>query len=130
MGDQCAQGVIGWTSENSSDYDSDGCKDSSLEDDDDDNDLVLDDNDLCPYGIIGLSVENDTDRDGCIDTFEPINVGLNSVFASITGQENTTYEWELDANSTLPISLVCSMKEMRHIFNPTAAQQILKKHIN
>ena len=100
--DQCAQGVTGWTSDNSSDYDSDGCKDANPEDDDDDNDLVLDDNDLCPYGIIGLTVQNDTDRDGCVDTFEPINVGLNSVFASVTGQENTTYEWELDPNSTLP----------------------------
>ena len=52
--DQCAQGVTGWRSDNSSDYDSDGCKDANPEDDDDDNDLVLDDNDLCPYGIIGL----------------------------------------------------------------------------
>ena len=102
MDDQCAQGVTGWTSDNSSDYDSDGCKDANPEDNDDDNDLVLDDNDLCPYGIIGLTIQNDADRDGCIDTIEPINVGLNSVFASVTGQENTTYEWELDPNSTLP----------------------------
>ena len=100
--DRCALGVIGWTSDNASDYDSDGCKDANPEDEDDDNDLVPDDNDLCPYGIIGLTVQNDADRDGCIDTFEPINVGLNSVFASVTGQENTTYEWELDPNSTLP----------------------------
>ena len=82
-----AIGVTGWTSDNSSDYDSDGCKDANPEDNDDDQRIMsLDDNDLCPYGIIGLTVQNDADRDGCIDTIEPINVGLNSVFASVTGQ--------------------------------------------
>ena len=52
--DQCAQGVTGWTSDNSSDYDSDGCKDANPEDNDDDNDLVLDDNDLVHTELLDL----------------------------------------------------------------------------
>ena len=46
--------------------------------------------------LLDLGQSNDGDRDGCQRTSDPINVGLNSVFASVTGQENTTYEWELD----------------------------------
>ncbi len=36
-----------------------------LVDDDDDNDGVLDEDDACPRGEIGLSSDNDTDGDGC-----------------------------------------------------------------
>jgi len=46
------------------DYDSDGCID--LVDDDDDNDGVIDDEDDCPKGQIGLH-SNDFDGDGCHD---------------------------------------------------------------
>lgn len=99
--DNCSRGTVGWISNNSTDYDSDGCADGN-EDLDDDNDLVLDDNDLCPFGIIGLTVQDDADRDGCKDEFEPINIGLNSVFSSITGFESENRTWELDSNSTLP----------------------------
>ena len=99
--DNCSRGTVGWISNNSTDYDSDGCADAN-EDLDDDNDLVLDDDDLCPFGIIGLTVQDDADRDGCKDEFEPINIGLNSVFSSITGFESENRTWELDSNSTLP----------------------------
>lgn len=99
--DNCSRGTVGWISNNSTDYDSDGCADAN-EDLDDDNDLVLDDDDLCPFGIIGLTVQDDADRDGCKDKFEPINIGLNSVFSNSTGFESENRTWELDSNSTLP----------------------------
>ncbi len=41
-----------------------------LVDDDDDNDGVLDEDDACPRGEIGLSSDDDTDGDGCRDFLE------------------------------------------------------------
>ena len=46
------------------DYDEDGCDDD--EDEDDDNDTILDDDDSCQYGMIGLH-SHDLDADGCHD---------------------------------------------------------------
>ena len=44
--DDCLKGVVGWTSDSSTDHDSDGCKDD--EDLDDDNDGVFDNHpDVC-----------------------------------------------------------------------------------
>ena len=69
--DSCSKGVLGWTSYSWTDYDSDGCKDSS-EDTDDDNDMVSDTNDLCQLGSKGWSSSSTTDHDsdGCQDTTE------------------------------------------------------------
>ncbi len=86
--DLCSEGESNWESSNSTDYDYDGCRDSS-EDFDDDNDLVLDNDDSCPtsswvinwndldtYGVSfshpavsGSPHYNaDTDGDGCHNT--------------------------------------------------------------
>tara|TARA_A100001037_G_scaffold302122_1_gene333071 strand:- start:775 stop:3960 length:3186 start_codon:yes stop_codon:yes gene_type:complete len=66
--DYCQWGESDWTSNSSTDYDGDGCKDST-EDTDDDNDTVPDIHDSCPTGYMG----NDTidrDGDGCDDRYE------------------------------------------------------------
>ena len=47
--DLCSRGNLGWTSNNTTDHDTDGCQDS-LEDSDDDNDGVIDSTDSCPTG--------------------------------------------------------------------------------
>ncbi|MBD37732.1 MAG: hypothetical protein CMB10_01680 [Euryarchaeota archaeon] len=69
--DSCSKGVLGWTSYSWTDYDSDGCKDSS-EDTDDDNDMVSDTNDFCQLGNKGWSSSSTTDHDsdGCRDSTE------------------------------------------------------------
>jgi hypothetical protein len=63
----------------STDWDNDGCKDD-VEDLDDDNDLILDVNDLCPYTSYSpprptwiSSTTNDIDGDGCRDSDEDLN---------------------------------------------------------
>ena len=67
-------------------------------DDDDDNDNILDGDDACPKGEIGLSTENDTDGDGCRDIF---------VFnlSDITGQTNLTFF----ENATSPLPEGCEL---------------------
>ncbi len=47
------------------DWDTDGCEDSTPEDQDDDNDGILDLYDVCPKGIVGLG--GDYDQEGCKD---------------------------------------------------------------
>ena len=66
--DYCQLGSIGWSSNNSTDHDGDGCHDYA-EDLDDDADGILDENDTCPKGPIGWisTLENDIDTDGCAD---------------------------------------------------------------
>lgn len=67
--DICAQGEVGWTSSSLTDFDSDGCQDST-EDFDDDGDTVYDHLDACPKGSVGWisTSENDIEGDGCSDT--------------------------------------------------------------
>ena len=62
---------IGWTSNNSTDHDSDGCMDD-IEDLDDDNDGVPDVTDLCPIGELNWvrNQTSDNDSDGCHDSVE------------------------------------------------------------
>jgi hypothetical protein len=62
--DSCPQGVIGWTSNGSTDYDNDGCKDNTSEDLDDDNDGVLDSSDACAKGQKSWTSTGSTDYDG------------------------------------------------------------------
>ena len=71
LSDDCQTGDSGWNSDSSSDYDSDGCKDST-EDDDDDNDGVMDFNDDCSLGSLSWisSSLTDWDGDGCNDSSE------------------------------------------------------------
>ena len=66
--DDCPSGAMSWTSDASSDHDSDGCEDAG-EDFDDDEDTVFDFNDLCPLGPVGWisTPEEDNEGDGCAD---------------------------------------------------------------
>ncbi len=63
--DSCPRGETGWTSDELTDYDGDGCKDLGEEDLDDDGDGVPDITDACPVGIGGAGF--DLDGDGCKD---------------------------------------------------------------
>ena len=96
INDQCPMGVINWVSTTFSDYDSDGCKDST-EDFDDDNDDVADLSDNCAKGELGwLSGSiSDYDGDGCRDSTEDLDddgdeicdgntLGLSCTIASTT----------------------------------------------
>lgn len=69
--DDCELGVLDWTSQLSTDYDSDGCNDLS-EDFDDDGDTVLDVDDRCSKGMLNWASDNlnDYDTDGCRDLDE------------------------------------------------------------
>lgn len=68
--DSCPTGMNDWTSTPSTDYDADGCKDSS-EDNDDDDDGVMDIDDSCPIGELFISSPGiDHDGDGCLDSSE------------------------------------------------------------
>ena len=69
--DQC-ESTSGYTSSPTTDHDSDGCYDYTM-DDDDDNDGTLDGNDRCIRGEIGWDSSNkslDFDGDGCKDEDE------------------------------------------------------------
>ena len=66
--DQCHFGESNWDSNTMTDFDGDGCRDSS-EDFDDDNDGVLDEFDECPLGVSNSAL-NDADGDGCDDLIE------------------------------------------------------------
>jgi hypothetical protein len=79
--DNCYRGELNWTTNEATDHDSDGCKDDSLEDLDDDNDGVPDPADLqapvagedfCPRGDLGWTSDasSDMDGDGCRDAGE------------------------------------------------------------
>ena len=67
----CLLGEKGWAINAADvDHDGDGCLDET-EDKDDDADGVLDINDRCPRGLIGVAqVGQDADADGCIDAVE------------------------------------------------------------
>ena len=69
--DDCSTGDLGWTSDSTTDHDSDGCQDSD-EDTDDDNDSVADSYDSCPTGDLGWTSSSNTDydTDGCQDSVE------------------------------------------------------------
>ena len=69
--DACPKGLTNWIANTMSDYDMDGCRDSS-EDFDDDGDDVIDIRDDCPTGDLDwLSTSaTDYDQDGCQDLGE------------------------------------------------------------
>ena len=72
--DACPNGNTGWTSSSATDYDADGCQDSS-EDTDDDNDGLSDVNDDCAVGNLGWTSSSvtDYDSDGCQDSTEDVD---------------------------------------------------------
>jgi hypothetical protein len=69
--DVCPAGDTGWTSDGTTDHDSDGCRDAG-EDTDDDNDGIGDGADACATGDLGWSSAPSTDHDGdgCRDAGE------------------------------------------------------------
>ena len=75
VSDSCPLGVLNWLSEDATDHDGDGCKDSDEEDLDDDNDGIGDLDDACQRGITGAG--NDLDGDGCKDVEDDDNDGDN-----------------------------------------------------
>ena len=86
--DDCPNGDTNWTSTATTDWDDDGCQDSS-EDIDDDNDGVTDYYDSCPKGELGWISTNstDADSDGCRDSTEDSDGGAGS--GNNTGGNNT-----------------------------------------
>jgi len=72
--DSCPQGALTWLSNNTTDHDSDGCKDS-IEDDDDDNDAINDISDACTTGVLNWTSNGTTDydTDGCKDSNEDLD---------------------------------------------------------
>ena len=78
-GDDCPRGgAWNWTSDSTTDFDNDGCKDDS-EDNDDDNDGIDDDDDNClttytpPRNWWTSDEDNDLDQDGCRDADEDMD---------------------------------------------------------
>ena len=123
--DECAQGHIGWDSENpANDYDGDGCKDDTDEDTDDDNDTVKDDIDACtphrgtaaPSYIKWTSNSdpdkgdvNDYDGDGCKD------YGTTTTEqGEDTDDDNDTIEDSVDG---------CAKGVLNWTSSPTSAQE-------
>jgi len=98
--DDCLNGDSNWISVATTDYDSDGCQDSS-EDLDDDNDGVLDANDACPNGNMNWTSTNedkyeatDYDYDGCQDISEDLdddNDGVLDANDSCTPQHDGSW---------------------------------------
>ena len=81
--DDCIEGMIGWSSSNESDYDSDGCEDL-IEDIDDDNDGISDNLDTCQKGVKDWQSdqESDFDNDGCRDYDEDLDDDGDGIFDS------------------------------------------------
>ncbi|MAK05101.1 MAG: hypothetical protein CMA03_04355 [Euryarchaeota archaeon] len=77
-------------SDNLFDHDSDGC--SNNEDPDDDNDTILDVDDNCPLGFIGIH-SNDLDNDGCHDD-EDEDLDGDGVDDEIDPFPSNSSEWE------------------------------------
>ena len=78
-GDDCPRGgAWNWTSDSTTDFDNDGCKDAS-EDTDDDNDGIEDSDDDClssyspPRNWWSSDSSNDIDNDGCRDADEDLD---------------------------------------------------------
>jgi ferredoxin len=78
--DSCPMGALGWTSNNTTDHDTDGCKDD-VEDLDDDDDGILDSNDRCGTGTLNWisNGTTDYDTDGCKDSNEDLDDDDDSV---------------------------------------------------
>ena len=74
IADSCPMGALLWTSNASTDYDTDGCKDG-VEDDDDDNDGAMDVDDMCATGTLNWTSDGTTDydADGCKDSGEDLD---------------------------------------------------------
>ena len=92
--DSCPLGELGWTSNNSTDHDTDGCKDD-LEDDDDDNDGLNDLWDACSTGALNWNSNgtSDYDSDGCKDSNEDLDDDNDSVNDTADGCPKGSLGW-------------------------------------
>ena len=92
--DSCPMGVLGWTSNNTTDHDTDGCKDD-VEDLDDDNDGLLDSNDACMAGTLNWSSNGTTDydTDGCKDSNEDLDDDDDSVNDTVDSCPKGSLGW-------------------------------------
>ena len=98
--DDCPAGDIGWTSDSSTDHDSDGCQDSD-EDTDDDNDSVADSSDSCPAGELGWTstAATDYDTDGCQDSSEDLDDDNDSVADTSDSCPTGELGWTSDSST-------------------------------
>ena len=92
--DSCDKGALGWTSYSLTDYDSDGCKDST-EDTDDDNDGVSDLADSCSKGSLSWTSSglSDYDSDGCRDSTEDTDDDNDGISDSSDSCSKGTLSW-------------------------------------
>jgi hypothetical protein len=92
--DSCNKGALGWISYSLTDYDSDGCKDST-EDTDDDNDGVGDLTDSCSKGSLSWtsSGSSDYDSDGCRDSTEDTDDDNDGISDSSDSCSKGTLSW-------------------------------------
>jgi alpha-tubulin suppressor-like RCC1 family protein len=98
--DDCSAGEIGWISNSSTDYDSDGCQDSS-EDTDDDNDLISDTYDSCTPGELSWTSSSSTDHDtdGCQDSSEDLDDDNDNVADSLDSCPTGELGWSSDSST-------------------------------
>ena len=96
--DRCDNSQLGWISNSSDDYDSDGCRDSD-EDNDDDGDSVDDVDDLCSaqdQSVLRNEYQGiwiDIDIDGCLDTFEDDDNDADGVPNALDSCPNGEIRW-------------------------------------
>ncbi len=111
--DTCAGGATGWTSNATTDHDSDGCRDGD-EDLDDDNDGVADEADACARHATGWTsnATTDNDCDGCRDRDEDPD----------DGDGNSK---PLPLNSLMNASLAAAKTDRWEIMLPTAGSLVV-----
>ena len=97
--DECQFGETGWTPDSETDHDGDGCRDST-EDLNDDNDDYLDVDDSCPTGYMGVHV--DLDADGCDDLNEDTDNDADGVENHLD-MCPTVQHWE-DSQRTMTVT--------------------------
>ena len=92
--DSCYQGEVGWLSNNTTDHDSDGCRDA-MEDLDDDNDGIEDSLDSCSIGLTGWLSDsiNDHDSDGCQDSAEDSDDDSDTVLDIVDSCPTGELDW-------------------------------------
>ena len=94
--DSCPDGETAWTSDPTTDIDGDGCRDST-EDNDDDNDGILDVDDNCP--LTANPDQSDFDGDGIGDVCDICSQYFHTVWEGTLGQDHMNiniFEAKLD----------------------------------
>ena len=94
--------MTGWISNSTTDWDGDGCADS-LEDEDNDNDLILDQFDDCINGELNWQSNqtSDYDGDGCKDTSEDLDDDSDSIIDTLDDCQFSYGNSTIDRNGCL-----------------------------